>query len=70
MKVICPFCRRRFVVEDPRSLLANEFCNKCIDERMLTSGYKWSEEDDFQYISHSAGYGLFSSLNIRHQHKY
>jgi len=64
MKATCPFCKRRFVTEDPRSLLANEFCNKCIDERVLTCGYKWSEEDGFQYISRSAGYGLFTSLKL------
>jgi hypothetical protein len=46
MKVVCPFCGRTFV-RHPRALLANKFCNKCIEERV---NYEGQSDSSREYI--------------------
>jgi hypothetical protein len=45
LKCKCPFCNRKFV-RDPRSILTNKFCSKCIEQRVIKSGgFKITEMD-------------------------
>ena len=55
----CPFCGRKFY-RDPRALLENPFCSKCVNDRLnlhpLPSG-KWVDVPD------RPGYMVFQADN-------
>lgn len=59
MKTKCPFCNRDFI-RNPRELLSNPFCDKCIDERLEASNNKRVKNASFVFEpKDSSGYGYF-----------
>ena len=55
----CPLCNRKFS-QNPRALLTNPFCDKCIDERLETSGNKRITNVPFIFEPRDcSGYGYF-----------
>ncbi|UIO40334.1 hypothetical protein LOY85_16110 [Brevibacillus brevis] len=57
MRTTCPFCGRKFE-SDPRSLIADPFCNKCIEDRIKASGGKIGVTRIVQTVSKN-GYVTF-----------
>lgn len=57
MKHVCPFCNKKFT-RDPRSILSNEFCHRCIQSRINQSGGR-SIRQDAQLVVDKAGYVTF-----------
>lgn len=53
----CPFCNTKFT-RDPRSVLSNKFCSKCIEKRIKASRTPHVNNQDTLYID-KAGYGSF-----------
>lgn len=57
MKSICPFCNKKFD-RDPRSILSNKFCSRCINQRIIASGGTSISPSDYLIVD-KAGYGFF-----------
>ena len=61
MKAVCPFCGTSFV-RHPRALLANKFCNRCIDDRLNHDG-KGEYPLEYSFTVDSDEYSQFKLID-------
>ncbi len=62
MKTVCPYCGTSFV-RHPRAVLANQFCKKCINERVNHDG-KGKYPRDYLFTIDKDGYSQFEPIDF------